>query len=221
MTLRWRTEQDALSGFHAAIPEDASVALCQIGNHRDALLGEEVDGTERMAEVRLQGYTSGRLCAHLVQEMLGLAPSAIGREKRAPIWPATSVGSITHSEQTAGAIASIQHQGVGIDIETLGRVDEAMYRVLFTEQEQQDLQTLNADADTILFSAKEAIYKATYPTGRKFIGFREVQLDVDESARTFRVSYLGDHEPNEVMNRGQGYWLSHAGQVLTLFFIPR
>ena len=49
MTLRWRSEQDALSGFHVSIPEDASVALCRIADHRDALLAEEVNGTERMA----------------------------------------------------------------------------------------------------------------------------------------------------------------------------
>ncbi len=222
--MQWHSEDPALSIFHDPIDEDAAVAMSAVADYRHLLLPGEAESMGRMAEVRQLGFSSGRHCAHLAQSLLGLSPQGVLREERVPVWPAGSVGAITHSDDIAAAIASTEHLGVGIDIEATGRVEESMYRILFTAAEQEALKrtkpALN-DADTLMFSAKESVYKAIFPTGRKFIGFREVEVHMDPDKQTYTMTYLGEHAPNAAMNRGIGYWLKGAGHVLTLFFIPR
>ncbi len=222
--MRWHSEEPTLSILQDTIDEDAAVAMSAVGDYRGHLLPGESETMGRMAEVRQLGFSSGRHCAHLAQGLLGLTPESVLREERVPVWPAGSVGAITHSDAIAAAVASTTHQGVGIDVEATGRVEESMYRILFTGEEQAELTRLAQavdEPDTLMFSAKEAVYKAIYPTGRKYIGFREVEVHLNPDRRTFTMSYLGEHAPNRAMTRGIGYWTTGVGHVLTLFFIPR
>jgi 4'-phosphopantetheinyl transferase EntD len=91
---------------------------------------------------------------------------------------------------------------------------------LFTEAEKQHISQLGADAATVIFSAKEAGYKAIYPIGRQFIGFLEAEIQIHPQTQTFDIRYLGEHPPNMQLNEGKGFWREHNGQVMTLFVLP-
>ncbi|XOV81696.1 MAG: 4'-phosphopantetheinyl transferase [bacterium] len=210
-----------LAGLAIEVPDvtDTALVLSKIADFCDELHPEEKLEMHSMAQIRQLAFASGRHCAHQAQHMLGLAQAPILRDKRVPLWPAASVGSITHSETVAGAVVSTSLRGVGLDIESSGRVEEKLFRVLFNEQEKEQIRNARFDAATVMFSAKEAGYKAIYPTGRKFIGFLEAQIILNPAAQTFTISYLGDHAPNRVLERGYGYWREHHGQILTLFMI--
>ena len=82
-----------------------------------------------MAEQRQIGFSAGRYCAQKAQIALGLTPQAIGRNQRAPVWPKSLRGSITHSDQYAAAVVSTYLNGVGIDLELRNRVDEKLHRM--------------------------------------------------------------------------------------------
>ena len=68
-----------------------------------------------------------------------------------------------------------------------------------------------------MFSAKEAGYKAIFPVGKEFVGFKEAEIVLDEAAQTFKIRYLGDHEPNKALNGGEGRWAIALDHVFTFF----
>jgi 4'-phosphopantetheinyl transferase EntD len=105
------------------------------------------------------------------------------------LWPTGYTGSISHSKGICTVIAASTPArpglmpGLGIDIETLGRLSTAAHRRVCTECEApfiEQLCTLHGisreDAITLAFSAKEAFFKYQFPTTRKWLGFHEVLI---------------------------------------------
>lgn len=219
--MQWRFLTAELRGFEEGCPDVAgtAVAMAPVADYRDQLFASEAAALEPMAERRQRGFSSGRHCAHLAQQTLGLTPEPIGRADRIPIWPSSSVGSITHTNAVAAAVASTRLTSVGIDLEVAGRVEEKLYRMLFTASETSRLSNYEFDAATVAFSAKEAGYKAIYPLGQKFIGFKEAEIELGDQ-HTFSITYLGSHAPNQALEQGWGYWRIHDDHVLTVFVIP-
>ncbi|MCC7440240.1 MAG: 4'-phosphopantetheinyl transferase superfamily protein [Bdellovibrionales bacterium] len=144
-------------------------------------------------------FDAGRLCARRALERAG-APmdAAIPRgADRAPVWPQGFVGSITHTDRlVAAAVApSGAYSGLGIDVESwmsdpaaedvIPQIDFGHELTLLTRA----LPVSRARAATILFSAKEALYKALAPRAGRFFGFDEAALitvipGADSSAAT-------------------------------------
>lgn len=112
---------------------------------------------------RRSEFLAGRFCAALALRQAGL-PETVGRQGRAPLWPQGVAGTITHSKDRAIAAVSSQYRGLGLDCEALVPQDRALQlsAAIFTETESR----LRPDAlpyasfFTLVFSAKEALYKA-------------------------------------------------------------
>jgi len=219
--MKWQCEGADLAKFQDGFPDlsGAAVAMCAVADHRGELFEAERAEINAMAEVRKMGFSSGRYCAHAAQKLLGLEPQAVERDDRVPIWPGHSKGSITHSRTTAAAIAAVGYGGVGIDLEETGRVTEKLYESLFSAAEVSHLEGRNYDAASVMFSAKEAGYKAVYPLAQQYIGFHEAQVRLSPTHREFRIQYFGQNDACSVLNEGRGYWCESAGQVLTVFVI--
>ncbi len=219
--MQWHYLDSELEGFSAHTPalDGTALVLKKIEDCRGELDPQELAEIQPMAERRQFEFASGRYCAHVAQKMLGLSPQPILRKRRAPLWPETFIGSITHSDLIAGAVVSTALRGVGLDIEAAGRVEEELYRVLFNKAEQAQISAADFDAATVLFSAKEAGYKAINPIGQKFIGFLEAEIILQPADQTFTIRYLGDHEPNRALESGYGFWREHDGQIMTVFVI--
>jgi enterobactin synthetase component D len=128
---------------------------------------------------RRSEFLAGRLVAALALRQAGL-PEVVGRAGRAPVWPAGVAGSITHSKDRAIAAVSTRYRGVGLDCEALVAQDRATHlaAAIFTEAEAR----LRPDAlpfgtfFTLVFSAKEALYKALSPRLGRVPEFLEVTL---------------------------------------------
>ncbi len=124
---------------------------------------------------RQRDFALGRTAA---RRALGRAVP-IGRgPHRAPCWPPGVVGAITHAAGLAAAATAptTRAVGVGLDLEDLARLEDlAIARHVADEDEQrwigEDPRRL-----ALLFSAKEAAYKALYPLRRGWIGFDAVSL---------------------------------------------
>ena len=195
---------------------ETALSIAAISDRVDLLSGEEKAELSPMAPKRQAGFSSGRYCAARAQSLLKRDPEPILREERTPIWPQGLWGSITHTEHIAAAMVS-SVRSVGIDLEELDRMHEGLHKTLFTENELVALANYSVGADTIMFSAKEAGYKAIYPVGKKFIGFHEAEIELDESSQTFKIRYVGDHEPNKALNSGEGRWAIALDHVFTFF----
>jgi 4'-phosphopantetheinyl transferase EntD len=118
-------------------------------------------------------------------EALGDAvePAQIGRDDRgAPVVP-RGYGSIAHkagAERVVAAAIAADHL-VGIDVERALPPRQSIERRILTPRE---LAALGDDRRrvSLVFAIKEAIYKAVDPVVRRYVGFTEVELDLE--ART-------------------------------------
>lgn len=147
-------------------------------------------GARRRAE-----FSRARSCAHRALAQLGEQPVAIPRgPQREPIWPVGAVGSITHcAEYCCAAVArSNEWAAIGIDAEVLKELETGVQENIMTAAERRQLQTLDRSIawSCVLFSAKEAVFKAWYPRTRRWLNFRDVQLRFDTAHTRFEANLL-------------------------------
>ena len=141
----------------------------------------------RAAEKRRRDFAAGRICARAALAPLGHGEAAIGMgEDGAPHWPHGILGSITHTSLYAAAVAGEARHfgGLGIDAERVGGVTPKLWPRLFSVAEKAALEK-RADADvaaTLLFSAKEAAFKAWRMRGA--LAFRDIAIDLGEGCFT-------------------------------------
>jgi 4'-phosphopantetheinyl transferase EntD len=196
----------------------------EIDDHLDELYDIEREQIAKAVEKRRREFATGRILARRAMREVGLNPGPIRRgDQRQPLWPEGCLGSITHADRlaVAGVAASGSVRGLGLDVEVADRVGENLHDKLFTAWELSQLAGADPRLPGLLFSAKEAGYKATFPIAGKFIGFQEAEVLVDWPGNRFRFRYVGEHGPNRVMEEGEGYFLFCERYVLSLVIIPR
>lgn len=137
----------------------------------------------RSAPKRRRDFALGRACARAALTGLRHGEAAIAKgDNGAPVWPAGIAGSITHTQDYAAALVgeSSRFAGIGIDAERSGGVTRDLWPRLFSEAEQKMLGTHSDPllAATLLFSAKEASYKAWALKGA--LAFREIEITLEQ-----------------------------------------
>lgn len=128
---------------------------------------------------RRSEFLAGRFCAAMALKAAGY-PQVVGRNGRAPVWPDGVAGSITHSRDRAIAAVSTRFRGLGIDCEPLVPHDRAtaLCSVIFTEAEAglRPAALPFATFFTLVFSGKEALYKAMSARLARIPDFLDVTL---------------------------------------------
>lgn len=157
-------------------------------------------------------FLGGRYCAHQALEMMHgnneILPIKKG-EEGAPIWPEGVIGSITHNENFVGAVVADKKnlRGVGIDTEKiLGPQSVNMVEGLVaTDKEKKDSISFDPfEYFTLIYSAKESIFKCLHPLVKKYIEFHDVNIDqLDFEKRTFDFSLL--KSLNEEFKEGMSF----------------
>ncbi|MFD8752385.1 4'-phosphopantetheinyl transferase [Kitasatospora sp. NPDC059577] len=168
---------------------------------------------------RRQQFATARTLARRALAELGhpstpLLPGPGG----APQWPSGAAGSITHTRgYTACAVASTgRHLSLGIDAEPVRPLPRGVLEMVSCAEERAGLAGLPAGAapwDTVLFSAKEAVYKAVHPLTRTWTGLAAITVVLDADG-TFTARH--PHRPGV----GTGRWGVHRGVVLTALALP-
>jgi 4'-phosphopantetheinyl transferase EntD len=177
----------------------AGVAGAELLREQDAgpLLAAERACLPGAAQARTREFAAGRHCAREALLALGEEPVAIPRRQdRQPEWPPGIVGSISHASGYCGAVVARQSTcgGLGFDVEEWGRMRPALWRRIATPAE---IAWLRAQGDagerwaTLLFSAKEAFYKAQYPRSATFLGFQAAAFHATAPGR-FEIELLRD-----------------------------
>jgi 4'-phosphopantetheinyl transferase EntD len=129
---------------------------------------------------RRREFGWGRSLAREALGQLGMAPCAIGvGERRQPLWPAGVVGTITHCTGfCAAAVAPAEQlRGLGIDAEPDAPLAEELWDTICTPQEQRSLRSLPPVFSKMLFSAKESIFKYTYPLTGIYLDFLDAEIE--------------------------------------------
>lgn len=155
------------------------------------------DSIARSVSKRQAEFFFGRLAARRALTAAGSAkvdlPIGPGRE---PVWPAGFMGSITHVDRLAAAVAMPKKErlGVGIDLERLIDAQTALdiQKLVATRHELAHLRGLSARAAlTLIFSAKEALFKAAFKHVGRCFDFslaRLVQADIDRRELVFELT---------------------------------
>ena len=73
----------------------------------------------------------------------------------------------------------------------------------------------------MVFSAKEAIYKAINPLTGEFLAFGDVELDIDPLAGDFHARCGGNLRSAVPVAAGRGHWAVYRAHWLVVFLIPR
>ena len=127
-------------------------------------------------------FLAGRYCADQSLRLFGAhggAPLAANPD-RSPVWPAGFVGSITHTGTYAAAVVARASscRGIGIDTENIveGNTADRLKGLIMTPEELESLQRVEsalsfAQIFTLVFSAKESLYKCLRPIVGTFFGF--------------------------------------------------
>lgn len=144
---------------------------------------EEREDVASAAPNRQKEFAAGRELARALSDRLGLPPAPLRRaQDRAPVWPTDRTGSLSHCDTLCLAAVGKRSavQSVGVDVETIGRVEQKLWPTLFTEKEANYFSSLSPDAvpleTTLFFSAKESFYKCQYPLTQKWVGFQDVEV---------------------------------------------
>jgi 4'-phosphopantetheinyl transferase EntD len=166
----------------------AAVRLIRADDER-LLTPMEAQGMERaVARVR-RASGAGRGLARTLCGQLGVPVTEIPRSsRRYPVWPSGLVGSITHDDEFAAVVVgpSATFRGIGIDIEPAEELPSGLPNALGTAGELADFSDLPF-GEKVLFSIKEAVFKAVFPRDGIFLEFHNVT--VSRPARTASTCY--------------------------------
>ncbi len=156
---------------------------------------EEEKILKSVSQKRRWDFVTGRKCAHVAMLTLGVDPvPVLTGDRNEPVWPDGLVGSITHTSNYAAA--AIAHKSkilsLGLDAEPNEPLPhKVLSRISDTEEFNWVQNTKGkeiAHPGKLLFSAKEATYKAWNSVTKEWLGFRDAHVTFHLENQTFTVS---------------------------------
>ena len=146
---------------------------------------------------RKNEFYSGRWCA--VQSLIKKNESdlsiQIGKD-RAPIWPKGVVGSISHSDQLAAALVDNNANclAIGLDIQpasSMALASDLKASILHPNEIKNFAQHYDEKLFDIIFSAKETLFKALYPSCSIFFDHLDAEVfEINATSQTLQIKLL-------------------------------
>lgn len=199
------------------------VFLGKVGGHLSSLLPEERELVDGISTKRQEEFASGRRLAHVALQSRGSDQTAVLRIDRRPVWPPDFIGSISHSDHLAAcALADkASYTGVGVDLAKVSAVSEYVANRVLDDGEREWIRSAgSSEWRTVMFSAKEAIYKSVNPITSEYLGFRDVVLEIAPDALTFSAKTVENRPSTDTVTQGRGYFHRVSGHWLTTFVVP-
>lgn len=157
------------------------------------------------SEKRKNEFLLGRMCcAKSIYHLDNSLDQFVGvHSDRSPKWPIGIVGSITHSSNYVEAIACLATSGVlsvGVDYEEVISLEEIIQveGLVLTPNELESFKVIEFELSkeiflTLLFSAKESIFKCLYPLVNVYFDFLDVEISMlNFIDKTFSYKLLKD-----------------------------
>lgn len=190
---------------------------------------EEKMCVKRAQTKRRQEFATGRLCARRALSRLGIRdfPLLVGIDGE-PVWPKDVAGSISHAEGYCGVVVARKDkiESLGFDVEATGRLSSDCWRLICTYRELSWIDSLSFDNAqknaTVIFSAKECLYKCQHAISKQWLDFKDVMITVNHDAGEFEATFLID--VGTFFKKGtsvRGKYFFCRGYVFTGISIPR
>lgn len=189
------------------------------------LFPEELAAMGEPAEKRRVEFTTARACAHEAFELLGRPAASIPRGAHGePRWPAGLVGSITHCAGYRACVLAHTRDvaAIGIDAEPHTALPDGLLEYITVAEERRWIEARMATQprvhwDRLVFSIKEAVYKAWFPTSHRRLTFRDAAISLDADTMRFRaaLSAPGITLGSERITSLAGHWQVCDGLILS------
>jgi 4'-phosphopantetheinyl transferase EntD len=179
-------------------PQGVAAAELRIPGDAALLHPEEAASIARAVPKRVQEFAAGRLCARRALADLGITdfPLRPGPD-RAPRWPESTVGSITHTAGFCAAVVAERRRfaALGLDTEVVGDLQRKLWPRIAVAAELAWLERLPASvqpaAAALIFSAKEALYKCQFPVTQERLNFSDLTVRAVEPGEIGRSGQEG------------------------------
>jgi len=188
------------------------------------LFREEEQVIAHAVASRRRDFAAVRSCARACLERLGYAsvpilPGVGG----APTWPAGIRGSMTHcTGYAAAAVGTVPRiSAIGIDAEPDAPLPDGVLGLIATAAEHDHLAAAHGpdgpNWDRLLFSAKEAVYKAWFPLVGGWLDHHDAEISFDPQHRTFTALLSRDDLilNGRPIHQLHGRWIQKQGILAT------
>lgn len=172
-------------------------------------------GLQKAVTKRRAEYLAGRFVARQVLNMLGPRDYLLENgPDRAPCWPDGIQGTLSHNNNRVLCAAQIiplrlssSGSGIGVDVESWITDDKTddIWPGIISDEEYHQLQTGPLPFSqmlTLVFSAKESLFKAIYPQLRCYCDFLDVRLvECTLESGRFELELLRELSPEFMVGR--------------------
>jgi 4'-phosphopantetheinyl transferase EntD len=189
------------------------------------LFPEEEQIVAHAVPARRRSYATVRGCARACLQRMGYPPVPIlPGAGGAPRWPAGVLGSMTHCTGYAAAAVgpSSLITAIGIDAEPDAPLPDGVLELVATAAERERLALAQREPDgpnwdRLLFSAKEAVYKAWFPLVGEWLDHQQADILFNLQDRTFTalLSRDGLILHGRQVRRLHGHWIRQQGILAT------
>lgn len=204
--------------LRALLPPGLALAEADPRSLAGGLWPEEAIATTRMTEGRLREFAAGRRAARAAIAELGLPAAAIPMgEDRAPVWPDGITGTISHDGTVCLALVGRARDwaGLGLDLEPDIPLPADIAATVC-----QAGEAANAVAARHVFCAKEAAYKALYPSIVTVLDFAGIIVALGPG-HCFQARLARAVGPVGAGKEIAGRLASNGRQVAALALLPR
>ncbi|ECO8339960.1 4'-phosphopantetheinyl transferase superfamily protein [Salmonella enterica] len=173
-------------------------------------------------------YFAGRVAAKSALSKIGIENFILLNGKHMePLWPRNIVGSLSHSEKFAACAVhrSFRSSGVGIDVESVLSRESARDILDLVVGDRENELIYNSIFDctmmlTLIFSAKESLFKALYPHVRYYFDFDVASVvAVDFFNKTFTLMLTRSLTPELLVGDiFTGYFRFIESEVITFIY---
>lgn len=209
--------------IRALIPENVLLLVSPVRNWLAEIDPVEQDFVKASVPQRQAEFATGRMLAALALDRFGRRIQPIGQGAvKEPVWPEGISGSITHTRKVCmvALAASSDYPGVGIDLESHRDEFEGIGRMILRPEEtvpDPARRLPEIDAVRLVFSAKEAIYKAIYGRVGRFVDFHEVRTEIRAPTAHYTATAPEDPVLDRVIQGGTGRIIETGDLVFALW----
>ena len=192
------------------LPTNISVVACDFYlAHFNPMLFHELNisfpnAIQNSVLKRQAEYLAGRFAASCALGDLGVMVNDIGiGTHRSPVWPNGISASITHTNDKAvcAAADNNDYQYLGIDLENILSKKSIIEikNIIINNNENNMLKKSDLsieEAFTLIFSAKESLFKALYPSVGYYFDFTVVEvIEIKRNENSFKINLLKNLTP--------------------------
>lgn len=210
----------------SVLPQGVAVAARDPREGADGGAGvadpREASAVQGAVPRRVAEFHAGRAAARAAMVALALPPRPVPMgPDRAPIWPDGLTGSISHCANACVAALGLRHDwaGIGVDLEEATPLDPLLVAEVCTITEQRWLGRQPAGQRglmaKLIFSAKEAAFKAQYPLSEQLFGFDALEIQIAREHSRFEVRFLSNQGPFAAGGVLAGRYVHAAGLLVT------